>query len=143
MKFSESKYRNEVISTSIFDFGQLYYLDSIMIAEIFDGVVIDTPEIRQIKNDSLKRFSKKQSFIYISNRFNQYSSNPNSFYEFRNLTKLKQVILVPYNQLSHSTAKFESHFLDAKSTIITNLDNAIIEAKKILATTQNPSKIIS
>lgn len=75
--------------------------------------------------------------VYISNRVNSYSVDPND-YKFLNLIpNLKGIGIVCYNDLSAVTAGLETNFINKPAGIFRNMDDAKCWARELLSSSLN------
>ncbi|WOD43048.1 hypothetical protein [Hwangdonia lutea] len=132
MKFEDSKYYKILKHQKVEKpFGNFYFLDQFAISEIHEGVhfnyqMIDiiSEEVIKFYNDFKKQNPKK--LIYITNKINSYSLDPNSWIK----TEAKYGIaytraIVNYNSWSHTNAAIEKMFSKANIKCCHTLDEAI------------------
>ncbi|TBW29199.1 hypothetical protein [Gramella sp. KN1008] len=112
------------------EFGNFYFLDNIIIAEVFEGVVYDWSKGRLVFALAAQHFGRSPVH-YISNRINDYSIRPQdwrSFYEHKQY--LESYCIVTYTSSGYTNLLFEQLFYSSQIYHFHDLENALTFVKQ-------------
>lgn len=70
--------------------------------------------------------------VYISNRINAYSVDPNDYKYLEMIPNLKGIAIVTYNEFSYNTANMEENFVRKPFRVFNNLQAAKSWAKYVI-----------
>ena len=84
MKVEDSKYINLEHEEIKFPFGNFYFFDRIVISELNEGTHFDWKKVKIVSDLMVNHYGKGNNLIYISNRVNSYSIEPQSWVKFDN-----------------------------------------------------------
>lgn len=132
-KISAELLINDIEETEI---GTIYFYDQIVVLEARKDVVPSIKNGLLILLKVLKTVGTK-SVVYISNRINDYSADPND-YRFLNLIpNLRGIVIVRYTSKGIASAQNENKFFRKPFYIVSNMEDAkqcataILEGKSI------------
>lgn len=132
MKFEDSKYFKILKHHKIEKpFGYFYFFENFIISEIHEGVHFDLKKI-EIVSEEVLRFYKDPNkkgptnLVYISNRINSYSLDPNSWPKVETKFGINHTrIIVTYNNWAFTNALIEKMFSKGLIKCYQTLDDAI------------------
>lgn len=114
------------------DFGLVTIMESILIAELKEGIVFG-PEQNQKLLDLGREVFQEKPYGYISHRINSYSVDPMVYMDSANAKNLQAIAVVSHNEMTRSNAeKVESKFYKNSNSfeVFHDLDSAIKWIKK-------------
>ncbi len=76
MKFKDSIYANSTFFEHSFEFGTIYLLSNIIVAEFKEGILLTYDNAIEFKNTVNSFYENEDNVYYISNRINSYAVNP-------------------------------------------------------------------
>ena len=82
MNVEDSKFINLEHEEIKMPFGNFYFFDRIVVSELKEGVHFDWKKIKIISDLMVMHYGKENKLIYISNRVNSYSIEPQSWTRF-------------------------------------------------------------
>ncbi|MDN3492090.1 hypothetical protein [Winogradskyella bathintestinalis] len=127
MTFENSKYSKRFAYTKeVFSFGILYATKYFVVSELNEGIHVDY----DIASEIISRFSSKinddTKIVYVANRFNSYSSNPQLWVDFNNdYDFLIASAIVSYSDFSYLNASLEKQFFNKSLKRCNSLDEAL------------------
>lgn len=127
-RLSEDHEVKEVLDTEI---GTIYFFDNILVMEAKEDVLISIKTGLSILLDVVKRVGLK-SVVYISNRVNSYSVDPNDYKFLNMIPNLKGVAIVSYSEVNKQTADLEKSFIKKPCKTFDNLSEAKLWALEVL-----------
>ncbi|MDD7885662.1 hypothetical protein [Flavivirga sp. 57AJ16] len=126
MKFENSTYSKTLnhykLETS---FGNFYFCEKILIAELHTGVHFDWPKIEILFHKIIEFYGKGVKLDYISNRVNSYSNDPQNWIKIEQYNIIMRSAIVCYNDMMYMNASLEKHFSKSKINPCTSLNEAI------------------
>lgn len=127
MHFENSKYYKEFKHKKLeYPFGNFYLCEKFFISELSEGVHFNWDKIQIVMEDIIKHYGINVRLAYISNRFNSYSINPQSWKQV--LDKYDVIIassIVAYNSFTFYNASLEKTFSDKSIKRCLSLKEAI------------------
>jgi hypothetical protein len=127
-RLSEDLQANEVLDTEI---GTIYFYDSILVMEAKEDVLISIKTGLSILLDVVKRVGLKP-VVYISNRVNSYSVDPNDYKFLNMIPNLKGIAIVSYSEINFQTVDLEKSFIKKPCESFNNLLEAKEWANEVL-----------
>ncbi len=127
-RLSEDLDVTEVLDTEI---GTIYFYDNILVMEAKEDVLISIKTGLSILLDVVKRVGLK-SVVYISNRVNSYSVDPNDYKFLNMIPNLKAIAIVNYSEMNKQTAELEKGFIKKPCKSFNNLSEAKLWAHDML-----------
>lgn len=124
----------KVLDTEI---GKIYIYDRIVLMEGKTNVNISIRNGMSILVD-VARAVGFRPVVYISNRINAYSVDPNDYKYLEMIPNLKGIAIVTYNEYSYNTARMEENFIKKPFRVFSKLEvaktwaNYVIEGKVIV-----------
>ena len=115
----------------ILDFCILKFYDNYVISTINEDVDLTIEKSNLMAKIAGDYFGKKP-FVYITNRINNYTVDPEVYKRISKLECLAGFVVVSNSIGSIKNALFEKIFLDKPFQIFNNLDDAILWAENIL-----------
>lgn len=109
------------------DFGLVTIMDSILIAELKEGIVFG-PEQNQKLLDLGQEIFQSKPYGYISHRINSYSVDPMVYRDSANAENLHAIAVVSHNEMTRSNAeKVERKFYNNSNSfeVFDDLNDAI------------------
>ncbi len=127
MRFEDSKYFKELEHKKLeFGFGDFYLCNHFFVSEIHEGKHFDWNKVKLVLPMIIEHYGEDGKVVYISNRINSYSSEPQSWEKL--LKKHRLIIasaIVYYNKFSFINATLEKHFSKISIKRCLSLDEAI------------------
>lgn len=127
-RLSEDIQAKEVLDTEL---GTIFFYDNILVMEAKEDVLISIKTGLSILLEVVKRVGLKP-VVYISNRVNSYSVDPNDYKFLNMIPNLKGVAIVSYNETNLKTADLEKSFIKKTCESFDNLSDAKVWAKEVL-----------
>ncbi len=110
----------KILNTEI---GTIYIYQSIIIMEGKENVNISILNGMPILLKVVKEVGLR-AVVYISNRINAYSVDPNDYKYLEMIPNLKGIGIVTYNEYSHNTAVLEEKFFRKPFKVFSDLEEA-------------------
>ncbi len=82
MKVEDSKFINLEHEEISLPFGNFYFFDRIVVSELNEGTHFDWKKVKIVSDLMVNHYGKGNNLIYISNRVNSYSIEPQSWTKF-------------------------------------------------------------
>ena len=107
-------------------FGNYYFFDTFLIAEINDGIHFDWEKAELTIQEILKFYGKDARIGYISNRTNNYSIDPQNWIKSQqDYNFMIASAIVAYEDISYKVATLEKHFSKKKLKRCHSIEEAI------------------
>lgn len=133
-RLSDTLLAKEILDTEI---GTIYFYDNILVMEGKENSIFSIKTSLFILLKVIKMVGTKP-VVYISNRVNSYSVDPNDYKYLEMIPNLKGIATVSYNNITKSSAKLEQKFFKKPFRDFESLDDAkfwameVLEGKSIL-----------
>ncbi len=82
MKIEDSKYLNMEHEEIRLPFGNFYFFEKFVISELHEGVHFDWKRVKILSDLMQTHYGDDKSLVYLSNRVNSYSIEPQSWLKF-------------------------------------------------------------
>ena len=127
MTFENSKYFNLLPSSKIeFSFGTFFFLDKIIVSEIYEGTHFGWDKIEQVISAAAEHYGDNFKVAFLSNRINSYSIEPQLWMKFYNEYHfIVASAIVAYNDFNFKNATLEKHFSKNSIKRCETLDEAM------------------
>ncbi|PKA84396.1 hypothetical protein ATE92_2584 [Ulvibacter sp. MAR_2010_11] len=126
--FPEPLALQKVMETEI---GNIYFYDNLVVVEAHEGVTLSYATGFSILVKGLQYLGAK-SWIYIANRINSYSVNPNDYKYLEKIPTLKGIAIVTPSEIGKKNAALEANFYNKNFTVVDDLPTAYYWAREIL-----------
>ena len=112
MKFESSPFKDKyTFVKKEFPFGNFYLCDQFYVSEIFEEVHFDWEKVVQVADVLVEFYGEHSHIAFISNRFNSYSIEPQSWIKFhQEYDFLIAGAVVAYNKINYLNASIEKQF---------------------------------
>ena len=117
---SKTDFKPEVLDTAL---GKIHILEDCIVMEADPEVQISIKTGLFILLDVVKRVGTRP-VVYISNRINPYSVDPNDYKYLEMIPNLKGIAIVAYSELSRERAMLEERFFRKPFKAFSNLTEA-------------------
>ena len=133
MRFEDSKYFNELDHKKLeFPFGNFYLCHTFFISELHEGVHFGWEEVKLLMNKIIDFYGNNSKLVYISNRVNSYSSDPNSWEKtYKKYGVIVASAIVYYNDFTCKSASLEKLLSEKSIKRCISLDEAILWVKTL------------
>ncbi|MEM7186848.1 MAG: hypothetical protein AAF466_09330 [Bacteroidota bacterium] len=121
------------------DIGTIYFYPNIVIVEAHEGVTINYKTAFSILLRGLQITGFKP-VVYISNRINSYSVDPNDYKYLNKISSLKAIAIVSKLESARQNAKLEKEFSKKDLEIFEDLNDAYLWAMAKLGKTPVTTK---
>lgn len=127
MRFEDSKYFKELKPKKLeFSFGNFYLCDRFFVSEIHEGKHFGWNQVKLVVTKILEFYGDDAKLVYISNRINSYSAEPQSWLKVdEKLNFIVAGALVIYNNFSFINASLEKHFSKKSIKRCSSLEEAV------------------
>jgi len=127
MKFEDSEYYKTLKHTKLEKpFGNFYFFETFLIAELNEGVHFDWEKIVDAMSDLINFYGEGVKLAYLSNRVNSYSMDPNSWEKiYKKYNVIIASAIVSYNNFTFMNASLEKGFSKKSIKRCLSLDEAI------------------
>ncbi|GAA0724132.1 hypothetical protein GCM10009430_28350 [Aquimarina litoralis] len=98
---------------------------------ISEGFLV-MPEHNNLLLEFVIKYFNNKSFIYISNRINNYAVDPTVYHETTKIDTLKGIAIVSKNHRQKKLTELESKFFNKEIAYFNNIKDALIWKNKIL-----------
>ncbi len=105
------------------DIADIYFYTNIVVVEAFEGVTLSYKTAFSVLLKSLQLFGIKPC-IYIANRVNSYSVNPNDYKYLNKINTLKGIAIVTQLEEARNNAELERKFSKKPFEIFENIEEA-------------------
>ncbi len=110
MTLDPPNHTKELLATRVLDteLGTIYFYDNVIVMEGKESVTfsIRTGIFTLLK---IVKIVGTKPVVYISNRINSYSVDPNDYKYLEMIPNLKGIAIVSYNEFAGKTAEMEKH----------------------------------
>ena len=113
------------------DLVTVYFYKDIVIVEAKEGVTLSYKTAFSILVMGLK-YVGSRPFVYIANRVNSYSVNPNDYVYLEKVPTLKGIAIVTPTELGKKNAELELNFFRKPMEIFDNVSEAYLWGKQLL-----------
>ena len=133
MRFEDSKYFNELDHKKLeFPFGNFYLCHNFFISELHEGVHFGWEEVKLLMDKVIDFYGNNSKLVYISNRVNSYSSDPNSWEKtYKKYGVIVASAIVYYNDFTYKSASLEKLMSEKSIKRCISLDEAILWVKTL------------
>ncbi len=132
MKVEDSNFINLEHEEIKLPFGNFYFFDSIVIAELNEGVHFDWQRVKIISDLMVSHYGKNAKIVYISNRVNSYSIEPQGWIKFDKKYHLfKSTGIVAYDNSGGISVVLERLFAKESINRFRSLKEAVDWALKL------------
>lgn len=108
------------------EFGNFFFLQNTIIAEISEGIVYDWSKGKQVIDLALEAYGPNFPLHYISNRINDYSVRPQDWLKFKDHRHyLRTYSIVTYDKTGFTNLIFEKLFYTSKIYHFQDLPSAL------------------
>jgi len=118
--FPDEETLNHILKT---DIANIYFYEHIVVVEAHEGVTLSYKTSFEILTKGLKYIGRKP-FIYIANRINSYSVNPNDFKYLVNIPTLKGIAIASKKESGRKNAELEKAFSKKPMEIFESIEDA-------------------
>ncbi len=127
MRLEESKYISLNPKKVSFSFGDFFFFNKFLVAEIYEGVHFSWDKVLKLVKEIYKHYGEDFKIAYISNRVNSYSIEPVTWMRLRENGHnfVTAIALVSYNEISVKMATLEKVFASASLKRCNSLAEAI------------------
>lgn len=112
--------------------GTIYFYQHIVVGEFNEGVNISYQNAFNILLKSLKYIGSRP-IVYISNRVNSYSVQPNDYKYLEKVPNIKGIAIVSSDTMGTSSAMLESKFVTKNFALFSTVQEAKEWGMEILA----------
>lgn len=119
---------NHVLETELVT---AYFYSNIVVVEAHEGVTLSYKTAFSLLVKGLQ-FTLSKPFVYISNRVNSYSLNPNDYIYLEKIPTLKGIAIVAPTELGKQNAELELNFFKKPMEIFDETNDAFEWAKMIV-----------
>lgn len=113
------------------DLVTVYFYKDIVIVEAKEGVTLSYKTAFSILVMGLK-YVGSRPFVYVANRVNSYSVNPNDYVYLEKVPTLKGIAIVTPTELGRKNAELELNFFRKPMEIFDNVSDAYLWGKQLL-----------
>lgn len=112
-------------------FCTISFYEYYMVAVMNEGVNVGKDE-NEVLIQYAKDYYKNKQFVYITNRINSYSVNPNIYPRTAQVKSLVGFAVVSKDYKTKANTKIEKMFFNKPYEVFMNLDDAIKWAEKLV-----------
>jgi len=109
----------------------LRFYDGFVVSEIKEDAIFDGPKVDEVLEVCNRTF-EEETFVYISERKNNYNVNPVIYFELKNVNTLAGIAIVSDRFEALKVANFEKQFSPVPFDIFSNMEEAQAWAKTLL-----------
>lgn len=126
MKIEDSKYINLEHEEVILPFGSFYFFEKFVVSELNEGVHFDWQKVKILSDIMINHYGTSNKLIYISNRVNSYSIEPQSWLKFDKKYQLvKKTGIIAYDNRGGLSVVLERLFSKGSINKFRSLKKAI------------------
>jgi len=115
----------------IYDFCKINIFDRYTIVEINEGVHL-APDHNTVLVNLVDTYYKNKSFVYITNRVNNYTVDPSIYIKTSEIENLIGFAVVSQTHTKEIAHKIAPLFSRVRFNVFNNLDTAIVWANQLL-----------
>ncbi|SEL82398.1 hypothetical protein SAMN04487910_3367 [Aquimarina amphilecti] len=113
--------------------GSFYFYKNYIISEIKEGITLTFENCTELFEIIHSHFGTTTPFVYISNRKNSYSFVPTGHFKSSKLfPNFIGYGVITYDAINTKVATLEQSFLENKTKIFDNLDEAILWVNELI-----------
>lgn len=113
------------------DIGTIYFYPNLVVVEAKEGVTLSYTTGFSLLVSGLRRLGSRP-FVYIANRINSYSVNPNDYIYLEKVPSLKGIAIVTPNEIGKKNAEMELNFFNKPMAIFDSISEAYTWGTQIL-----------
>ena len=126
MKIEESKYIGQEHKKVEMPFGNFYFFERFLVSEINQGVHFSWNKVKKVAEIASNYYGENNKIVYISNRVNSYSIEPQSWLKFdKEYNFFKASAIIAYDMKGGLSVVLEKLFSEKRIRKFTDLDSAI------------------
>ena len=126
MKIEETKYIEKEHKKVEMPYGNFYFFEKFLLSEINQGVHFSWEKVKKVAEIAHKYYGKNNKVVYISNRVNSYSVEPQSWLKFdKEFNFFKASAIIAYNMKGSLSVVLEKLFSQKRIQKFEKLDDAI------------------
>lgn len=126
MKVEISSYINYEHEMICLPFGKFYFFEKFVISELDEGVHFDWNRVKILSEIMLTHYGRGRNLIYISNRVNSYSIEPQSWLKFDNeYNFFKASGIIAYDKKGGLSVVLERLFSKERIKLFSSLKDAV------------------
>ncbi len=122
--------------TKKLSFTTLEFYDSVVISTIKEDIVFDQEHVNKLRQVCSEHFGD-QSYVYITNRKNNYNVNPVIYIDLVQTNALKGIAVISQKIERLRTANFEKKFSPVPYELFQNREEAIVWAQRLVSANQD------
>ena len=98
MKIEDSKYINIEHEEVVLPFGNFYFFSNFIVSELNEGIHFDWKKVKIVAEIILIHYGDVNNLVYLSNRVNSYSIEPQSWLKFdKKYNLIKDTGIIAYD----------------------------------------------
>ncbi|WP_339831837.1 hypothetical protein [uncultured Altibacter sp.] len=113
------------------ELGMVYFYDNIVVVEAYEGVTVSYSTGFSILIKGLQKLGTRP-WVYIANRINSYSVNPNDYKYLEKIPTLQGLVIITPDELGKKNAALEANFFNKPFTVVDDLASAYNFAQGLL-----------
>lgn len=127
MKVEDSKYLQLEHEEIKLPFGNFYFFEKFIVSEMNEGIHFDWQRVKILSDLMVSHYGKeKQQLVYLSNRVNSYSIEPQSWLKFdKKYNLFKASGIIAYDQRGGLSVVLERIFSKEKIKRFRSLKEAV------------------
>jgi len=126
MRIEDSKHINNSHKKVEMPFGNFYFFNEFLLSELNQGVHFSWDKVKKISDLATEFYGKDNRVVYISNRVNSYSIEPQSWLKFdKEYNFFKASAIIAYDMKGGLSVVLEKLFSQKRIQKFTDLDSAI------------------
>lgn len=126
MKIEESKHIDQEHKKVEMPFGNFYFFERFLVSELNQGVHFSWDKVKKVAEIASKYYGENNKIVYISNRVNSYSIEPQSWLKFdKEYNFFKASAIIAYDMKGGLSVVLEKLFSEKRIQKFTDLDSAI------------------
>lgn len=126
MKLEDSDFLKLEHEEVILPFGKFYFFEKFIVSEIHEGVHFDWKSVKIISDIILIHYGKQKKLVYLSNRVNSYSIEPQSWLKFdKKYSLVSTTGIIVYDRKGGISVVLERLFSKEKIKRFRSLKDAI------------------
>jgi hypothetical protein len=131
MKVEDSKYIKQEHERVELPFGIFYFFKDFLISELNQGIHFSWKKVKKVADLAAEFYGEDNKVVYISNRVNSYSIEPQSWLKFdKEYNFFKASAIIAYDMKGGLSVVLEKLFSQKRIQKFTDLDSAIDWALK-------------
>jgi len=131
MKVEDSKYIKREHEKVELPFGTFYFFKDFLISELNQGTHFSWKKVKKVADLAAEFYGEDNKVVYISNRVNSYSIEPQSWLKFdKEYNFFKASAIIAYDMKGGLSVVLEKLFSQKRIQKFTDLDSAIDWALK-------------